>query len=68
MDELVRLTQALADANRLRLLELLSRRALCVTAVARELGHACFETGKSTSMRAKRWMPMPDNSTSSKSN
>jgi len=38
MDELARLTQALADANRLRLLELLSRRALCVTAAARELG------------------------------
>jgi len=38
MVELLRLTQALGDANRLRLLELLSRRALCVTAAARELG------------------------------
>jgi ArsR family transcriptional regulator len=38
MKGLARLAQALADANRLRLLRLLARRELCVTAAARELG------------------------------
>ena len=38
MKDLARLAQALADANRLRLLRLLARRELCVTAAARELG------------------------------
>ena len=38
MKDLARLAQALADANRLRLLRLLARRGLCVTAAARELG------------------------------
>jgi len=38
MKELARVAQALADANRLRLLNLLAGRQLCVTAAARELG------------------------------
>lgn len=37
-DELAGLAKALADPNRVRLVELLRRRGLCVTAAAQELG------------------------------
>ena len=38
VEDLSRLTKALADPHRVRLVELLARRGLCVTAAARELG------------------------------